>query len=244
MESRNVNVPAIVVDNVSKRYGYLWALKNVSFQVDPNAITGIIGENGSGKTTLLNLIGTTIAPSSGRLTLDGIFATKQSEKHRERIALMSYQPFLYEDLTGWENLRFWSKISSTNDQRINRLEQEKRTVSLAKDFGIENWLGRPIKELSTGMKKKVDFMRIFLANPRILLLDEPFSGMDSKNKRVIVKNLNLAKTSSTILVASHDLEELAGICSRVLVFRKGVLVKILDGEKVNRSSMEEIIDEM
>ncbi|MHA1991765.1 MAG: ABC transporter ATP-binding protein [Candidatus Hodarchaeales archaeon] len=210
----------IRVQNLGKRYKFLWALRGISLNFGKNTITGLVGANGAGKSTLLNLLGTIVTPTVGSITIFNQDVREKAEELRKKIGLFSYHSFLYDELTGWENLLFWCKLYDVQKNiksiSINQFISEK-----AEKFGIINWLERPIRDLSTGMRKKVDFLRILLIKPNLILLDEPFSGMDPKNISSFLKELEDLQKSSTIVIASHNLDLMINLCDNIHILKKG-----------------------
>ncbi|OLS22454.1 MAG: Daunorubicin/doxorubicin resistance ATP-binding protein DrrA [Candidatus Heimdallarchaeota archaeon LC_3] len=231
---------SIKIYNMGKRYRFLWALRNISLEIEKNTISGLVGSNGAGKSTLLNVLGTIISPTTGFIEIFGKDIKKNTENIRSNMVLFSYHSFLYDELTGYENLLFWSKLYDLGKNlMINDLQEY--ILSKAKDFGVENWLERPVKELSTGMRKKVDFLRILLIKPKLILLDEPFSGMDPKNISSFVDELLKLKDKSTIIIASHNLDLVSSLCKEVFVLKKGKLIQNLNRENLSSKILRTII---
>ncbi|MHA2366579.1 MAG: ATP-binding cassette domain-containing protein, partial [Candidatus Hodarchaeales archaeon] len=195
-------------EGIGKRYRYIWAVRNISLEIGQNSIIGFVGPNGAGKSTLIQLIATTIKPTTGIISVRGSPLTNKTEEFRQNIGFLSYYSFLYDDLTGWENLKFWLNLYKNKPWLGLNLNLEEYILAKAKSFGIEKWLDRPVRELSTGMRKKVDFLRTLLTNPELLLLDEPFSGMDLVNVDFFFSKIKdfRKKMNGTVCIASHNIE--------------------------------------
>lgn len=227
---------AIEVINCSKRYKYLLALNNINLQVNNNEIIGIIGPNGAGKTTLLNIIAGIVKPSKGAVLYNGgiNFSGKNSELRR-LIVLYSYKSFLYDNLTGLENLEFWSKLYN-NHKFLDNKKIKQKIIELASSNGMKNWLDRPIHELSTGMRKKIEFLRILLVNPEIVLLDEPFSGMDPKNIELFIKLIR--ELNCTICIVSHNLKTLLEVCNKIIILKNGKIIDKLNIRDIELNNID------
>jgi ABC-type multidrug transport system ATPase subunit len=230
----------IRVHNLGKRYRFLWALRGISLTFGKNTITGLVGANGAGKSTLLNLLGTIITPTVGSITIFNQDVKEKAEELRKKIGLFSYHSFLYEELTGWENLLFWCKLYDIQKD-IKDISLRDFVSEKAEKFGIINWLERPVRELSTGMRKKVDFLRILLIKPNLILLDEPFSGMDPKNISSFLKELKDLQKSSTIIIASHNLDLMINICDDIHILRNGKVSESLVKGTLTGTDLKKIL---
>ena len=225
--SPNGMYPVIKMQNVSKRFMYLLAANNVSIDIHKNELIAFIGPNGAGKSTILNLIAGVIKPTLGKIYINNQDILYHTPDLKKKIILFSYYSFLYDDLTGLENLVFWLKLYGIKKHEKRNISLEEYILQEAEQFGIKNWLARPVHELSTGMRKKIDFMRAILIEPEFLLLDEPFSGMDPKNISFFIEIIKNYKklNKGTICIVSHDLDIISSLCDRVFIINKG---KILD----------------
>jgi ABC-type multidrug transport system ATPase subunit len=239
MSHFNEQQPTISARHLGKRYQYLWALSKVSFDIYQGEIIGIIGPNGAGKSTLLNIIATILTPTTGELYIANQNVKHKSEQIRNNIGLISYNSFLYDNLTARENLIFWASLHQKKPWMFEQLTIHEYISKFAKEFAFEYWLERPVRELSTGMRKKVDFIRVLLSKPGIILLDEPFSGLDSKNSHQFITKIKEMAITGTILIASHDLAILTKLCTRVLLLKKGILGKIYSREELTLENLEE-----
>ena len=233
--SSNGMYPVIKMQNVSKRFKYLLAANNVNIEIHKNEIIAFIGPNGAGKSTILNLIAGVIKPTLGKIYINNQDILSHTADLKKKIILFSYYSFLYDDLTGLENLVFWLKLYGINKHEKKNISLEEYILQEAEQFGIKNWLARPVHELSTGMRKKIDFMRAILIEPEFLLLDEPFSGMDPKNISFFIKIIKNYKEmkKGTICIVSHDLDIISSLCERVFIINKGKIVDELSLSTMN-----------
>ena len=176
----------------------------------------------------MNLIAGVIKPTLGKITINN---NKDMQHHsdelKKKIILFSYYSFLYDDLTGLENLEFWYKLYNITKHKEKSLSIEDYIFQSASQYGIKNWLSRPVHELSTGMRKKIDFIRAVLIEPEFLLLDEPFSGMDPKNSSFFINIIENYRNLGTTCIVSHNIEILSSLCDRIFVINKGKISDII-----------------
>ena len=206
--------PVIVLRDVQKKYGQVTALQNVSLAIDEGEKVVLTGPNGAGKSTLLKLISVQLTPSSGGISIYGLDSQKKSIDIKRIVGLVGHKSFLYDELTVNENLRFYGGFYEVGDEDIAK------AVEVA---NIEKKLGTRVSYLSFGFKKRVDIARALLAKPKILTLDEPFSGLDTdSSKRVLA---SLKQFDGTIVISSHALEWAEELCSREIILREGKILE-------------------
>ena len=239
----NDSNPVIKLQNVSKRFKFLLAAKNINIEIQKNEIIALIVPNWAGKSTLLNLIAGVIKPTVGSIFLNDHDILNHTVNLKKHIILFSYYSFLYDDLTGLENLVFWLKLYGINKHKKENLPLEKYILKEAEEFGIKNWLSRPVRELSTGMRKKIDFMRAILIEPEFLLLDEPFSGMDPKNIDFFIKVIQNYRNKGTICIVSHNIDIISSLCDRVFIVNKGKIAEEVLLSKTNtKENQQKLMD--
>jgi ABC-type multidrug transport system ATPase subunit len=210
---------AVLAEELTRRYGYRVALRKISLEFSKGGIKGLFGANGAGKTTLMRVISTLLRPHGGSISVMGFNPQEEPEEVKKRIGLVGDKVLLYEELTGIENLRFYSKLYG-----IDRGSFEAQVEELAERFGINTWLDEPVKNLSTGLKKRFDIVRSLIHNPQLLLLDEPFSGLDKDTTEDFWEYLNDYRKSRTTIVTTHNLELGAKLCDEYVTLRKGVVL--------------------
>ncbi len=212
----NGSIPGIGVRQLTKTYGRFRALHRVDLDVAPGSFLALFGPNGAGKSTLLGIIAGLVRPSRGQVFLDGEEITKdRDESLGQRIGVLSYQTYLYDELTVLENLRFYGKLYGIDNHR-ERIEELLDTV------GMASRSGSPVRTLSRGMRQRVALARALLHDPDILLLDEPYSGLD-QDALAILKTI-LAERNKTILLVTHDLARGLESADRVAILNRGRLV--------------------
>ncbi len=206
---------AVEIIEVSKRYGYLQALKSVSLRIKEGEFLVFSGPNGAGKTTLLKIIATHISPSSGTVKIFGADALKGSETRR-RIGLVTHDSFLYDELSVRENLLFYAKLFGAEEEDF---------LATIEFFGLKRWYDVRVKQLSHGLRKRADIVRALIHNPDLILLDEPFAGLDTKTCDVLVNYFKSQEgKGKTLLISSHSLEWSKKICNKGIMLDKGEIV--------------------
>ena len=210
------SAPGISIRQLTKTYGRFRALHRVDMEVAPGSFLALFGPNGAGKSTLLGIIAGLVRPSRGQVLLDGDEITgDRDESLGERIGALSYQTYLYDELTVRENLRFYGKLYGIKNSE-ERIEELLRTV------GMDARAGSPVRTLSRGMRQRVALARALLHDPDVLLLDEPYSGLD-QDALVMLKTILTAR-NKTILLVTHDLARGLESADRVAILNRGRLV--------------------
>ncbi len=208
---------AIVVAGVTRRFGSFTALNGISLAIPRGALCGLIGPNGAGKTTLLSILATLDEDFDGTVLVDGVDVRRDPQGARRKIGFVPDHAPLYEGLDVREFLTFFAHAAGLGPQ------ERRRAVDDAIAFcGLENLVTRPASALSKGLTQRLCVARALLHRPRVLLLDEPASGLDPR-ARIDLKELlkRLAKDGVTVLVSSHILTELGDFCDHVVVMERG-----------------------
>jgi ABC-2 type transport system ATP-binding protein len=214
--SELLNKVIMSVSSVSKKYKKQFALVNVSFDLYEGEILGLVGPNGAGKTTLIRIITGLIKNYIGEIIYN--------EDNKNRFSCIVESAKFYPYLTGSDVLEFaYALYGSTQKKKINEV------ISI---MNLSDFIKKKIKTYSLGMKQRLGLAQAFLGDPKILILDEPTNGLDPKginDVRNYLKQMSSNKTS--IIVSSHSLGEIEKICDRVVVLKRGNLIKILDMKK-------------
>ena len=224
--------------NLTKGFGAVAAVDDLSFKIEKGEIFGLLGENGAGKTTTLRMLATMLKPTSGTAYLDGIDMTHSPEEVRGRVGILfGGESGLYDRLTVAENIRYFGEL---NDIPVDEIK--KRIRFLADTFDMNDFLEKRAGKLSKGMRQKASFARAIIHNPDMLLLDEPTSGLDVGAMREVQSFIKRQKDEGkTILFSSHTMSEVEKLCDRIAVIHKGKLVAIgaLD-ELLNKHQAENL----
>ena len=217
--------PAVRVEGLSKTYGLVRALDRVSFGVEAGRGLALVGHNGAGKSTLLEILAGLRAASAGVVEVLGAPAATRPAALRAAVGVVAHRNYLYPRLSAEENLRFFGRLWGVQDL-------EPRIDRLLADFGLGLRRAEPVTRYSRGMARRIAIARAVLPEPRILLLDEPFDGLDESGVEVVHRILNRLRAGGTaIVVSSHRLEAARPIADRVLVLERGrvALERGLDG---------------
>jgi heme exporter protein A len=209
---------AVAVEDLSKRFGRTRALDRVSVQIDAGAAVAVLGPNGAGKTTFLRLCATLLRPSSGRLELLGIDAAERGAAVRRRIGFVGHESLLYPDLSPSENLTFYARLFGLADAH-------ERVPAFLEQMGLVGWSHRPVRTLSRGQLQRCALARALLHEPELLILDEPYTGLDfAAADRLQALLENTHQRGTTLLMSTHDLGRGLALCSTALVLTAGRLV--------------------
>lgn len=217
---------------VSRRYGWRWALKELNLSVSPGETLALLGKNGSGKTTLLKTLAGLLQPTEGAVRLSGEPISREA---RGRIGLLSHEPMLYEGLTIRENLEYFARLFG-----VEREEMLTRVDLLAGTLEMEERLDEPVRVLSQGLRQRAAFMRTLLHTPEVVLLDEPFSGLDANAVERLKSVIELMRDLRDYIVVftTHDVAKAFEVAGRIAVLAGGRLVY---EEDVQNSSEEEVL---
>ncbi|MEE0957352.1 MAG: ATP-binding cassette domain-containing protein [Ruminococcus sp.] len=208
----------VEVTNLTKRYGNLTAVDDISFKAEPGVILGFLGPNGAGKSTTMNMITGYISSTSGTVTIDGYDILAEPKQAKTKIGYLPEIPPLYIDMTVRRYLEFMFDLKRVKLPKKQHIDEVMRLVHIT-DKG-----DRIIKNLSKGYKQRVGFAQALLGNPPVLILDEPTVGLDPKQ---IIEIRNLIRSlgkKHTVIFSSHVLSEVSEICDRVLVISHGKIV--------------------
>ena len=208
------------VKNVTKYYGDFKAVDDLSFSVKKGEIFGLLGVNGAGKTTTFRMIMGLLEPTNGTITLDG---KKIDYSVTDNIGFLTEERSLLTKLTVKDQCLFYGTLKGMKESDIIS-----RMDSLLKKFNVEEYRDKKIKELSKGNQQKIQFITAILNNPKLLILDEPFSGLDPFNVELFKQEIvDLSKKGSIIIFSSHRMEHVELFCKKLVILLKGKTV--LDG---------------
>jgi len=202
--------------DVSRHFGRRRAVSRVSFTVERGDILGLLGPNGAGKSTLIGMMATLVAPTSGTISYPGASASNDADI-RGRIGVLAHELFLYPELTARQNLTFFA--------RLYGVAQHMAVDAALESAGLSDRADDPILSFSRGMRQRLALERALLHGPSLLLLDEPFTGLDDRAVGLVSNRLReLASGGAIIVLATHDLDLADGLISRMAVVQNGRLL--------------------
>ena len=219
----------IEVKNVTKKYGSFVAVDNISFTINDGEVVGFLGPNGAGKSTTMNMITGYIEQTDGNIIVDGFDTIKKSKKAKKEIGYMPEGVPLYTDLTVKEFVTYMAEL-----RKVERKAKKEKVQDVLKETGLDQMQNKLIKNLSRGQKQRVSLAGTLVADPKILILDEPTVGLDPKQIteiRSLIKNLG---KKHTVILSSHILSEVSQICDRVIIINKGKIVAIDTPENLEK----------
>jgi ABC-2 type transport system ATP-binding protein len=215
-------VEALTAKNVTKRYTNHLALDNVSLTIPAQTIFGLLGPNGAGKTTFIRIINQIINSDSGEIS---IFGERLQPKHIGTIGYLPEERGLYKKLKVGEQLVYLAQLKG-----LSRKEALEKSKSWVKKFEVTEWWNKKVEDLSKGMAQKVQFISTVMHEPRLIILDEPFSGFDPVNAQIITHEiLDLKQKGCTIIFSTHRMETVEDLCDHIALIDKSK--KILEGSK-------------
>src|SRR5438477_9170231 len=213
--------PTLVLDHVSKSFGGFTAVSDLSLQVRPGRVFGLIGPNGAGKTTTIRMIVNITAPDSGRIEL---FGQQMNTALQDRIGYLPEERGLYKRMKVGEQLRFFAELKS-----LNAAEADQRIDEWLKRLELTAWKEKRTKELSKGMQQKIQFITAVIHDPDLVILDEPFSGLDPVNVDLMKETVLEQKAAGkTIILSTHQMEIAEKLCDDVCMINRAH--KVLDGK--------------
>ncbi len=202
------------VKNISKYFDKIKAVQNLSFEVNKGEILGLLGENGAGKTTTFRMILGLIKPNEGTITLDG---NPIDYSQTDKIGFTTEERSLLPSLTVKEQMLFYGNLKSMDNNKIINT-----TKKYLKIFEMEEYLNVKIKELSKGNKQKIQFISSIINEPKLLILDEPFTGLDPINVKLMKDCIYELKEKGTIIIfSSHQMEYIEEFCEKIIILNKG-----------------------
>jgi len=202
-------------EGVTKRFDDRPVLSRASLTLEPGQVVHLAGPNGSGKTTLARILGTLLPPDEGEILVDDVPLSERRSQTRRMIGFASHAPLLYLSLTPVENLEFFATLAGARDGRS-------RALALLERFGLEQAAHRPLAHFSRGMLQRVVLCRALLLDPELLILDEPYAGLDDAGILVVNQVLTeIRKQGRTALLIAHDKERGGGVITHTMRLRNG-----------------------
>ena len=217
---------AIVVENLTKKYGVQKAVNDISFEINTGEVVGFLGPNGAGKSTTMKMITCFMAPTSGNVTVEGASIHSESESVKKKIGYLPENNPLYLDMPIVDYLRFSAEV-----QGVSKSDIPSRISDMIDRCGLDAEKHKNIGELSKGYRQRVGLAQAMIHDPEVLILDEPTTGLDPNQIveiRKLIKDLGKEKT---VILSSHILSEVEATCDRILIINKGRIVA--DGSSEN-----------
>jgi len=224
---------AIQVVDIVKRYGNFTAVDGVSFAVAEGEIFGLLGPNGAGKSTLIRMMTTLLEITSGAAYIEGFEVSKDADKARRAMGVIPQAMTSDGDLTVWENLSIYSKLYG-----ISPAERERSIDELLELVDLTQWRDAPARNLSGGMRRRLEIARGLVHRPRIFFLDEPTTGLDPVSRVAVWEMIGNIKQQRnlTVLITTHYMDEADRLCDRIAIVDHGKLVA-LDTPRALKSSI-------
>ena len=211
----------IEVKNVTKKYGKIVAVDNISFTINEGEIIGLLGPNGAGKSTTMNMLTGFIEQTEGEIIIDGYDMLKKPKKAKTKIGYMPEGVPLYTDLTVKEFISYMAEL-----KKVDKKTRKEKVQEIMKKAGLENVQGKIIKNLSRGYKQRVSMAGALIGDPKILILDEPTVGLDPKQITEIRNLIKELGKTHTVILSSHILSEVSQICNKVIIINQGKIIAI------------------
>lgn len=209
----------IVVENLSYKYKKTKALSNINFEVTDGLI-GVLGANGAGKSTLMKLITTLLKVKDGDISIDGTSYKERVNKIRGQLGYLPQDFMVYESLTGRELL----EVLATIKTNYNKEEKNAHLEDIIRNFDMQNYIDKKIKEYSGGMKQKLGFAQAIIGDPKVIVMDEPTVGLDPEQRNIIRDLFPVMSRGRIVFVTTHIVEDIENYCNYLLVLNKGSLI--------------------
>lgn len=229
------NFDDLAVEDVSRHFGRRKAVSRVSFCTNRRTILGLLGPNGAGKSTLLAMLATLLRPSAGRIRYGTREADGDGAWLRAAIGVLGHDLFLYPELTARENLAFFAALHGIGDGSAAALAALERA-------GLDDRANDPVSSFSRGMRQRVALERALIHGPTLVLLDEPFTGLDDASAAALVLRLNgLRESGAIVVLATHDLDLAEGLLDQAVFLRDGRVVQAIDRPDALRATYRSLM---
>jgi len=224
----------IQAEGLKKSFGNFDALRGVDLHVKRGEFMTLFGPNGAGKTTLIKLLATLTSPTSGTLSVYGYDVRKDVNNIRSVIGVISHDPYLYDNLSAFENIKFFGTLYGLDDV-------DNRARSVIKQVGLEKRMNDLVRTFSRGMKQRLTVARAIVHEPKILLLDEPYTGLDQHGAQIFGEMLSDLKSQRrTILMTTHNIDEGLDLSDRIGILAKGKIVLDCSKTEIQRSGFKDL----
>ncbi len=234
----------IEVKNVTKKYGKVVAVDNISFTIKDGEIIGLLGPNGAGKSTTMNMITGFIEPTEGTIVIDGFDIEKKPRKAKKEIGYMPEGVPIYTDMTVKEFVTYMAEI-----KKVDRKTRKEQVEKIIEETGLKDVEKKLTRNLSRGYKQRVSMAGALVGEPKILILDEPTVGLDPKQITEIRNLIKSLGKKHTIILSSHILSEVSQICQKVIIINKGKIIAVdtpenLENKVTNKNDIYVTVEDM
>ena len=209
----------IKIENLSKNFGHLVAVEDISFSVDSGEVLGFLGPNGAGKSTTMKMITGFMTPSAGVITVAGFNVGQQPIETKKRIGYLPEGASSYGEMTPKQYLEFIAKVRNLSGQK-----EIERTKEVIDRLYLDKVLNQSIETLSKGFKRRVGLAQAILHDPEVLILDEPTDGLDPNQKHEVRELIKSIAPEKIIVISTHILEEVNAICTRAIIIADGKIL--------------------
>jgi heme ABC exporter ATP-binding subunit CcmA len=225
----------LTVEDVSRHFGRRRAVSRISFRIPRGAVLGLLGPNGAGKSTMLAMLATLLQPTAGTIRYGDIDAGAHGAELRGRIGVLGHDLFLYPELTARENLAFFAALYRHRDPG-------QAAVTALERAGLADRADDPVSSFSRGMRQRVALERALIHDPRLVLLDEPFTGLDDASAAALVARLRaLREAGGIVVLATHDLDLAEGLLDQAVFLKDGRMVEAMVRPEALRTTYRSVM---
>lgn len=224
----------IKIDEVRKSYGHIDALRGVSFSLEKGDFLSIFGPNGAGKSTLLKILSAQTRPTKGKVYFAGVDLSNQPNNFRKTFGVISHLPFLYENLSAFDNLKFYGKLYGVDNIEV-------KVEDILKKVELLDRKNDYVRGYSRGMLQRLSIARALIHDPEIILLDEPYTGLDQHASYILTNILREQfKNNKTIIMVTHNLSRGYDLSTKIAIMKKGEIVMFEQKENIPEDEFEDI----